>query len=387
MKKIVAFILALSFLLFLTFVPLFSPKAMPTLSAVSPTIKSNGFEEIELSISAEKAILMDMQTGFVLFAKDADVPGGIASTTKIMTAIIILENMEKNDTITVTKESVGIEGSSIYLSEGEVFTVDSLLFGLLLESGNDAATALAIGCEGSIDKFSELMNKKAEELGMTNTNFTNPHGLWDDMHYSTARDMAILTSYAMKSNDFRQYVSTVKTTIKPQNGEYVRYLYNHNKLLQNFEGTTGVKTGYTKKSGRCLVSTAERNETELICITLNGTDHWNDHKSLLSKGFEMFEKRILAQAGQYASEITVVGGNKNFVYATNISNIELLLPKDVELSVKIVSPAFVYAPIKKGDIVGEIRIYFKEKHIYSYPLCASENVEVEKISFFQKIFT
>lgn len=386
MKKIVAIITSVSILIFLMFVPAFSPQKKPTLSAITPVIKSTGFEEYDISISADKAILIDKETGLVLYSKNADKIAGMASTTKILTAIIVLENMSLKDEITITKDSVGIEGSSIYLSEGEIFTVEDLLYGLLLESGNDVATALAIGVSGNLEKFSELMNETAEKIGMKNSNFVNPHGLSDELHYTTARDMSILASYAMNNDTFRKIVSTEKITIKPLNNEHIRYCSNHNKLLGDYEGITGIKTGYTKATGRCLVSSAIKNDTELICVTLNSPDNWNDHKKLLNKGFELFKKRILAQKSEYASEISVVGGTKNFVTASNISDIILPLPEEAKIDFKIVTPPFVYAPIKKGDVIGEVRIYCKEQLIYSFPLCSNEDISIKKISFFKKIF-
>ncbi len=386
MKKLVSIIISTSLLVFLMYVPVFSPKVSPTLSAVTPAIKSAGFEELNISVSAENAILIDKETGLVLFSKNADQKSGMASTTKILTAIIVLESLSLDDEITITKESVGIEGSSIYLSEGEIFTIESLLYGLLLESGNDAAVALAIATSGTIEDFSSLMNKTAERIGMKNSNFVNPHGLSNDLHYTTARDMSILASYAMDNDIFRNIVSTKKTTIKPLNNDHIRYCTNHNKLLGSYEGITGIKTGYTKATGRCLVTSALKNETELICVTLNSPDNWNDHKTLLNKGFEIFKKRTLAKKGEYASEISVVGGTSDYLTATNISDIMLPLPENSEIEFKVVTPPFVYAPIKKGDMVGEVRIYCMNKLIYSFPLCSDNDIKVEKISFFKKIF-
>lgn len=386
MKKIILITLLSSILLLFSIAPIFTPDKSPSLSAISPTIKANGVLTDEITISADKAILIEKETGFVLYSKNPDSPCGMASTTKIMTAIVILENMNLTDEITATKDCVGIEGSSIYLAEGEIFTVESLLYGLLLESGNDAATALAIGMSKSVENFSKAMNSFAKKLGMTNSNFANPHGLSDEKHYTTARDLAILSSYAMENETFRKIVSTQKTIIKPINGENVRYCTNHNKLLGTYEGLTGIKTGYTKADGKCLVTSAIQDDTELICVTLNGADNWNDHKTLLSKGFEKFKKRTLAKKGEYAFEISVVGGIKNFVIASNSSDIILPIPENEKLEFKVVMPPFVYSPIKIGDLIGEVRIYCSQGLIYSFPLRAENNVEVKKVSFFKKIF-
>jgi D-alanyl-D-alanine carboxypeptidase len=230
------------------------------------------------------------------------------------------------------------------------------------------------------------MNRKAKELGMENTNFSNPHGLSDIEHYSTPRDMAILSRYALQNDTFKKIVGLKKYIITPKNSEYIRYCYNHNKLLFNYEGTTGIKTGYTKLDGRCLVSSVERNGVELICVTFNGADHWNDHKNLYEESFKKLEKRTLSAKGENAFEISVVGGKSNFVTAVNNAAIELYLPIDADIETKVYLPPFVYAPISKGEIIGELRIYCNNQIIHTVALCSIENIEVKKISFFKKIF-
>ncbi len=385
MKKILIYIFAL-LILTSAFIPIFNPEISNEKETFKNEINSKGFKNIDINISSERAILYHKDTGLVLYSKNEDKKSGMASTTKIMTAIIILESMRLDEQICITKESVGIEGSSLYLKEDEIFTVESLLYGLLLQSGNDVACALAIAHSGSIENFADKMNEKADDLKMVNTNFSNPHGLSDENHYSTARDMGLLSIYAMDNEIFRKIVSTKKYTVKPLNNDNIRYCVNHNKLLFNQEIITGIKTGYTKKDGRCLVTSATKDGIELICVTLNGQNHWNDHQTMINYGFDSFEKRILANKGEYASEISVVGGKENKILASNISNIELYLPKDSDVIMKIVSPPFVYAPVKKGDDLGEIRIYVENRVIYSFPLCATENVKIKKISLFKKIF-
>lgn len=385
MKKCIV-IISVAVVIFLNFVPVFSPNVSPSLTAITPSINYSSVIDENITISAERAILMDKETGIVLFSKNDNEECGMASTTKIMTAIIIIENMRLDENITVTKDSVGIEGSSIYLSEGEIFTVESLLYGLLLESGNDVASALSIGMCNSVEKFVKLMNNKAKDLGMKNTNYKNPHGLSDNKHYTTARDLGILSSYALNNDIFRKIISTKEKNIKPINNDKTRFLRNHNKLLWNYEGITGIKTGYTKADGRCLVSSAIKDDIELICITLNSPDNWNDHKILLNKGFEIIKKRILAQKNEYASEISIVGGTKNYACASNLYDVVLPIPEKYPLELKIVAPPFVYAPVKSGDILAEVRVYYLDELIYSFPLCSKENIEVKKVSFFKKIF-
>lgn len=212
------------------------------------------------AVSAQHAIVMDGQTGQVLYEKNADRQALIASTTKIMTALLICEQCNVLDRMEIPKEAVGIEGSSMYLQEGEVLTLQELLYGLMLQSGNDAAVALAIYCGGTVSDFAQLMNDKAHRLGMKNTHFVNPHGLDAPGHYSTARDLAILAAYAMNNPLFAKTVSAKTVTV----GQ--RYLRNHNKLLWQLDGADGVKTGFTKAAGRILVSSAVRQGRRLSTL-------------------------------------------------------------------------------------------------------------------------
>ena len=230
------------------------------------------------AMSARSAILLDAKTGRVLFEKDADRRSLIASTTKIMTALVVCEQCNVLDRMQIPQEAVGIEGSSIYLKAGEVLTIQELLYGMMLHSGNDAATALAIYCGGTVEGFAELMNDKARALGMNNSHFENPHGLDSPEHYSTARDLAILAAYAMDNPLFAKTVSAKSVTIG------TRYLKNHNKLLWQIDGAEGVKTGYTKAAGRILVSSVTRQGRRLVAVTVNAPNDWQDHKALYEQG-------------------------------------------------------------------------------------------------------
>ena len=232
-------------------------------------------EAVQLSASA--AILMDADSGEVLYEKDAARKMRIASTTKIMTALVVLEYARLTDTIMVTNDHM-VEGSSMYLKPGEVVTVEELLYGLLLCSGNDAALALA-DCCGGLEAFVAAMNDKAAALGMTGTSFANPNGLDDENHYSTARDMAVLAAYAAQEPTFRRICSTRTATVGG------RTMTNHNKLLSQVEGCIGMKTGYTKAAGRTLVSCAERQGRRLVAVTLCDGNDWADHKALYEMGF------------------------------------------------------------------------------------------------------
>ena len=231
------------------------------------------------AVSARRAYVLDAVSGRELFVRNPDERSLIASTTKIMTALIVCEQCNVLDRMRIPKEAVGIEGSSMYLKEGEVLTLQELLYGLMLSSGNDAAVALAIYCGGTVEGFAELMNDKARNLGLTGTHFENPNGLDSPGHYSTARDLAKLAAYAMKNPIFYKTVSAKSVRI----GE--RCLTNHNKLLWKLEGADGVKTGFTKAAGRILVSSATRQGRRIIGVTIDAPDDWNDHCRLLNEGF------------------------------------------------------------------------------------------------------
>lgn len=244
----------------------------------SYTAAKNG---VYIQNSAQAALLLDATEGRILFSQNASARLPMASTTKIMTAIVAIENMPTDYVVTVAKEAVGIEGSSIYLYAGEQITCLDLLYGLMLESGNDAAVALAIAVGGTEERFIMLMNEKAKELGLKDTRFSNPHGLPAENHFTSAADLARLTDYALQNELFAEIVSTKKMTAC----EGTRYYVNHNRLLFSYEGMIGVKTGYTQASGRCLVTAARRYGRTLICVTLNDYYCSADHVRMLDSGF------------------------------------------------------------------------------------------------------
>lgn len=251
-------------------------------------------------VSAQSCALIDAKSGAVIFEKNGSAQLPMASTTKIMTAKIILDNMPLEKTVTVPKEAAFVEGSSIYLQPEEKITVETLLYGLLLESGNDAAHALAVSCSGSIEEFAALMNKTAQEIGLTHTSFANPHGLTADNHYTTATELAFITAEAMKNEKFKEIVSTKKLLAPSLDGKFTRLFLNHNKLLRLYDGAVGVKTGYTKAAGRCLVSAAEREGDLFIAVTLNDGNDWNDHKEMLDFAFENFDTVEIAHKDTFA---------------------------------------------------------------------------------------
>lgn len=342
-----------------------------------------------LSLSAKSAILMDAETGQVLYQKDAFVRLPMASTTKIMTAIVALENSNLEDEIEVSPKATGIEGSSIYLYPNERLTMESLLYALLLESANDAATAIAIAISGSVEAFAEKMNQKADMLGLINTHFENPHGLDSKEHYTTAYDLAKLSSYALSNPQFERICSTYKKNISLNGDKGVRVLVNHNKMLQIYEGTLGVKTGYTKKSGRCLVSAAERDGLRLIAVTLNAPNDWQDHSALLDFGFSCYTRVTVAKKATYAVTIPVVGGDVTTLAAVNAEDLAATLNKGHgEITCKIEAPRFLYAPIKTGERVGRLVYLCDGKEIAACDLVAETTAaSASRGGFFSRLFS
>ncbi len=308
------------------------------------------------TLSAQAAVLIEADSGTVVVEKQGSLPLPMASTTKIVTGIVALELASYDTLITVSPDAVGVEGSSIYLSAGEKLTLEQLLYALLLESANDAALAIAIGLCGSVDAFAQKMNEKAAQLGLKSSHFTNPHGLDDTEHYTTAQDLAQITRYALQNELFAKIVSTRKLTIPHTDGTNVRVLINHNKLLRLYDGCIGVKTGYTKKSGRCLVSAAERDGVMLIAVTLNAPDDWNDHARMLDHGFSKFSSVTLCQKDEILLPLSVVGGTESYVMVGTAESLSRTLPTEHgTVTQRIELGRFAYAPVKKDEAVGTVR--------------------------------
>lgn len=321
------------------------------------------------AISARKAIVLDALTGRVLYEKNADDRSLIASTTKIMTALVVCQQCNVLDRVKIPAEAVGVEGSSMYLKEGEVLTVQELLYGLMLHSGNDAAVALAIYCGGTVEGFAELMNDKARALGLENTHFVNPNGLDAPGHYSTARDLAVLAAYAMSDPVFAQTVSTKQVKC----GD--RYLTNHNKLLWRVEGADGVKTGFTKAAGRILVSSAKRGDRRLVCVTINAPDDWNDHAALLNEGFEGYAVKRILSAGEILGTTEVVGGEAGTVELMAGADFDYALGAEETPRVELPEHGFVYAPVCRGGEAGMAYVMLGDAVIGRVPMVYGETVE------------
>ena len=335
------------------------------------------------AVSAERAIVMDGQTGRVIYEKDADTRSLIASTTKIMTALIICEQCNVLDRMAIPKEAVGIEGSSMYLKEGEVLTLQELLYGLMLQSGNDAAVALAIYCGGTVADFAELMNDKASRLGLEDTHFVNPHGLDDPDHYSTARDLAKLASYAMNNPIFARTVSAKTVTI----GD--RYLRNHNKLLWSVEGADGVKTGFTKAAGRILVSSATRLGRRILAVTINAPSDWKDHTHFFEHSFARYTPKTLIECGQCLGTVEIAGGQAGYTEIIAAEDFAFAMQENESWYTVLPEPGFVYAPVVCGQHAGYAHIFVENTAVGKVALCYGDTVEKqfeESIPWWKRLF-
>ena len=334
--------------------------------------------------SAQCAILLDARTGRVLYEKNADKQSLIASTTKIMTALVVCEQCNVLDRMRIPKEAVGIEGSSMYLQEGEVLTIQELLYGLMLRSGNDAAVALAIYCGGTVEGFAELMNDKARALGMKNSHFVNPNGLDAPGHYSTARDLGILAAYAMENPIFARTVSTKTVNIGS------RSLRNHNKLLWQVEGADGVKTGYTKAAGRILVSSAMRQGRRLIAVTIHDPNDWADHAAMLNEGFSRYRVKEIVRAGDCLGTVQIAGGQAGAVHLLADGDFSYSLADDEDVTIVLPQPGFVYAPVASGQAAGFAHFMVAGQSVGKVPLIYGETIEQtpeEETQWWQRIFS
>jgi D-alanyl-D-alanine carboxypeptidase len=275
-------------------------------SAVPPSAAA---EPRPIATNAEAAALIDVESGRLLYSHNGDKRMRIASLTKIMTAIVAIENGDLSDIVRTSRRAAGKEGSSIYLRVGEEMSLHHLLYGLMLRSGNDAAVAIAEHVGGSEEGFVWLMNEKARELGLANTHFMNPHGLDHDDHYSSANDLAKLTAYALRNPVFREIVKTRVKKVPNPNADWDYVWTNKNKMLAMYEGADGVKTGYTKLAHRCLVSSATRNGQQLAAVTLNDGDDWTDHQRLLDWGFEHYPLRTIVEEGRKIAGYHLAAGS------------------------------------------------------------------------------
>ncbi len=342
------------------------------------------------SVSAKSAVLIDAESGTVLYGKGENTRRGMASTTKIMTALVALEQIPLDTLVTVDPAACGVEGSSVYLFPEEEITMEALLYALMLQSANDAAEAIAYAVSGSLAGFVSLMNEKAEALGLSDTHFENPHGLDGERHYTTALELAKITAQALENETFRAIVATKKTAIPLHNGEATRLLVNHNRLLREYDDIIGVKTGYTRACGRTLVSAAEQNGKTLICVTLDDGNDWRDHRALLDYGFSLFRQETLLTIGELAVELPVCGGEKATLSVTNADEVTAFLASGHgEIRMVLELPHFLYGGIERGELVGTARFFDGEAEVGKVPLIASETIgeAPKKMTILEKILS
>ena len=349
--------------------------------ALCPVARAAGPE-----VSAQSAVVLTADTGTVLFEKDGHTPRPVASTTKIMTALLALEAAQEqgDPLVDITQEMVAVEGSSMGLQAGDSISLTGLAAGMLLASGNDAANAAALYLDGSLESFAARMNQRAAALGMEDTHFVTPSGLdGEDAqglgHLSTAYDMALLARAALEDQAFRQLCSSPSLAVEfAEPVKRVTYT-NHNKLLAQYQGCVGVKTGFTKEAGRCLVSAAERDGALLIAVTLNAPNDWQDHAALLDYGFSQVEPYQLA-GGDVRLTVPVVGSPVEVVSLRGSNGGEVTLPLGQGAQVKRVVrvPKFLYAPVEAGEQVGEICWYLEGQLLGSAPLTAADAAPLQE---------
>lgn len=369
---------------------LFVTACVVLIFAVCFSAAADSNDKTGVSVSARCAVLYCANNNSVVFEKNAYKKMSMASTTKIMTSLIALENAQANDKeVAFTKEMIA-EGSSMYLKEGYRLRLSDLAVGMMTVSGNDAANAAAVSIAGSVDEFSKLMNEKAEQIGMNSTNFVTPSGLDDDNHYSTAYDMALLMNYALSNSSFAELTAkkTAEVTFIQPKDMTISYR-NHNRLLSLYQYCTGGKTGFTKKSGRCLVTSAEKDGVCLIAVTLNAPDDWNDHINMYSYGFSRLTAVKNADKN-FSFKADVVGGMTDTVEVRPAAAVDYVKQTDSDdgISRRVIINRFLYAPLEKGQVVGRAEYYSEGKTVCTIPLITEKAVdykEKEK-SFFENIF-
>lgn len=338
------------------------------------------------SVSAVSAILVEAESGRVLFEKNVQEPRAMASTTKIMTALLTLEQPDRE--ITITEDMIRVEGSSMGLRAGDRLSLHGLAAGMLSVSGNDAANAAAIAIDGSLSAFAERMNRRAAELGLTQTHFVTPSGLDAQGHETTAADLARLMCYAMENESFASLCGSRQVSVSFEEPEEARTYTNHNKLLTLLEGCIGGKTGYTKHAGRCLVSAAERDGIRLVAVTLSDPDDWNDHMALMEYGFSELELYTEPQT-PYSGKIAVTGGSAPFVSVQGEEGeaFPVLQEEAQRVECRVELPPFLYAPVHAGSQIGSLSYWLDGEEKCRVPLYAGQEITVRQDdrSFWEKI--
>lgn len=337
---------------------------------------------IHPEITAKSAIIMDVTTGKILYAKAAEEKRYPASTTKMMTLIVALEHSNLDDIVTTSDNAASTEGSSLWLSQGEQLKMLDMLYGLMLVSGNDAAVAIAENISGSVENFAKLMTEKAHAIGAISTNFTNSSGLSDANHYTTAHDLARIAAYGYKNPQFTKIVSTENKVISWAAKEYGRDLYNKNKMLWLYEGGNGIKTGYTEAAGHCLVSAAKRNDIQLVAVVLDSENMWDDSIALLDYGFSQLKAQIMFNEGDILKTIRVNNGKTDVVKLLTSAHLTVPIAEEdqEEFRTVVEAPNEVEAPVMAGQKLGVVRTFYKQTEIATVDLVAEQSIE--RRSFF-----
>lgn len=330
-------------------------------------------------ISAKAAVLISADTGEIIYERSSSQKLPMASTTKIMTVLLCLESGDLYEEFVVDSDAIKVEGSSMGLREGDIVTKYALCCGMLLPSGNDAANAAAVRIAGSIDAFADMMNDRAREMGLSRTFFVTPSGLEGEGHGSSAYDMAILAREALRNETFREICSKTSIQLEFGNPPYKRWLKNTNKLLTMCDGVYGVKTGFTDEAGRCLVSACERDGMELICVTLNDRNDWEDHSKLYDYGFGCVKKTEVSFPETFELDLAGAARDKLIVAPGELPFMLTSLGYDPgDIGIRVIAPPFVYAPVSKGEEAAQLEISFRGREVTKIPLYAQEDAEVKK---------
>ena len=332
-------------------------------------------------ISARSCVVICGETGEVIYGENENFRMPMASTTKIMTGLLLCEYGNLDREIVTTKEMVTVEGSSMGLLEGDTVSLKALLYGLLLASGNDAANTIAIIVGGSVENFVNMMNERAEKLGLEDTHFETPSGLDGDTHYTTCYELSLIAREAMKNEEFAKAVSTESIRLAYGNPPYSRTITNHNRLLKTYDDVVGVKTGFTKKSGRCLVSAARRDGKFVIAVTLNAPDDWRDHRYLLDLGLEAVELVDIKPKSDKIS-IPVISGEDEYI-ESYISGRKLCVKRDSKVECKVNIKPYIIAPVKKGEVLGEVSYLVNDVKIFSDKIKSEKDIKCKKATKIQ----
>jgi D-alanyl-D-alanine carboxypeptidase (penicillin-binding protein 5/6) len=339
-------------------------------------LSASSFAQIP-GTSAHSAIVMDVKTGRILYQNNIHQEMPMASTTKIMTTLVALEKSDLDTIVKVPNHAVGVEGSSIYLGDNEKIRMEDLLYGLMLRSGNDAGVAIATHVAGSVDKFVELMNKKAYDIGALHTHFMNPHGLHHSQHYTTAYDLALISRKALQNNTFKKIVKTKVWTVQR---ERLNQFYNKNKTVYEYEGGDGVKIGYTRAAGRCLVASATRNGMQLVCVVLNDGNWFQDAYSLLDYAFEHYKPYKILKKDTALKTMEVINGKKTETKIVSEEDVIIPMTEGEKDKIRVVFDVHkaIAAPVSRKTKVGKARIYLEDRLMYTTNLFTREDIPIKE---------